>query len=297
MADYPPMQFESWTFRRVVWATLVFVSVVFGFWLLYRFSQVVFTLFIAIVVGTLIRPVVAWLHRRGLPRMVGIILVYLLILALFAGFVVLLFPLIAGQSATITAAVPGYYQNLREWMVNFPNVLIVRLSEFLPETLSVQVPVQQSGQQVLATMGQALGYLSSAARIIFEAIAILLLAFYWTLDGPRAIQSLLLLIPKEQRDSTRDLIGAMETKVGYYVAGQGILCLVIGVMALIAYSIIGLPYALILALVAGVLEAVPLVGPLLGAIPASVVALSIWPTKLIWVIAATVIIQQLENSL
>ena len=182
-------------------------------------------------------------------------------------------------------------------MVNFPNAMIVRLSEFLPETLSGQAPVQQSGQQVLASMGQALGYLSSAARIIFEAIAILLLAFYWTLDGPRAIQSLLLLVPKEQRDSTRELIAAMETKVGYYVAGQGILCLVIGVMALAAYSIIGLPYALILALVAGVLEAVPLVGPLLGAIPASVVALSIGPTKLVWVIVATVIIQQLENSL
>ena len=297
MADYPPSQFESWTFRRVVWATLVFVSVAFGFWLLYRFSQVVFTLFIAIVLGTLIRPAVAWLYRRGLPRIVGIILVYLLILASFAGFVVLLFPLIAGQSVPIAAAVPGYYQNLREWMVNFPNAMIVRLSEFLPETLSGQAPIQQSGQQVLASMGQALGYLSSAARIIFEAIAILLLAFYWTLDGPRAIQSLLLLVPKEQRDSTRELIAAMETKVGYYVAGQGILCLVIGVMALAAYSIIGLPYALILALVAGVLEAVPLVGPLLGAIPASVVALSIGPTKLVWVIVATVIIQQLENSL
>ena len=89
----------------------------------------------------------------------------------------------------------------------------------------------------------------------------------------------------------------METKVGFYIAGQGILCLVIGIMALVAYRLIGLPNALVLALIAGVLEAVPMIGPLLGAIPAALVALSIAPDKLIWVIVATVVIQQLENSL
>ncbi len=297
MKDHPPSQPYDWTFRRVVWATLVLVMVALSFWLLYRFNQVVFILFIAIILGTLIRPAVTWLHRLGLSRIVGIILVYFLILALFAGFIFLLFPLIAGQGATIAAAVPGYYQNLRVWMVNFPDGLIVQLSGFLPETLLGQAPVQQTGEQLLASAGQALGYLSSAASIIFIGIAILLLAFYWTLDGPRAIRSLLLLVPLEHRDSTRDLIASMEIKVGAYVAGEGILCLVIGVMALVAYLIIGLPYALILALIAAIFEAVPLVGPLLGAIPAAVVALSIAPDKLVWVIVATVIIQQLENTL
>jgi predicted PurR-regulated permease PerM len=87
----------------------------------------------------------------------------------------------------------------------------------------------------------------------------------------------------------------METKVGYYLAGQGILCLVIGILALVAYSLIGLPNALVLALVAGVLEAVPMVGPLLGAVPAALVALSIAPDKLVWVIVATLVTHQLEN--
>jgi predicted PurR-regulated permease PerM len=89
----------------------------------------------------------------------------------------------------------------------------------------------------------------------------------------------------------------METKVGSYMAGQGILCLVIGIMSLLAYSLIGLPNALVLAIMAGVLEAIPMIGPLLGAIPAGLVALSIGPDKLVWVILATVVIQQLENSL
>jgi predicted PurR-regulated permease PerM len=293
-----PSQLYNWTFRRVVWATLVLVLVALGFWLLYRFNQVVFILFIAIVLGTVIRPIVTWLHRRGLPRMVGLILVYILLLALFISFVLLLVPLILKQGTTITAALPGYYQSLRAWMVNYPNQLMVRLGAFLPATLPGLMPVlQPTGPQVLATAEQALGYLSTTARSIFTAIVILVLAFYWTLDGPRSIQSLLLLVPPGQRESISKLISAMETKVSSFIAGQGVLCLVIGILALVAYLIIGLPNALVLALVAGIMEAVPMIGPLLGATAAGLVALSIAPIKLVWVILATVIIQQLENNL
>ncbi|MDO8752300.1 MAG: AI-2E family transporter [Anaerolineales bacterium] len=292
-----PSQSYDWTFRRVVWATLILVIVALSFWLLYRFNQVVFTLFIAIVIGTVIRPAVAWLHQRGLPRLAGMVLVYLLLLALLISFLLLLFPLIVEQGTTITAAMPGYYQTLREWMVNYPNQFVVRLSEFLPATLLSQSPVEQTGQEVVASAEQALGYITSAARVIFTSIVILVLAFYWTLNGPRSIQSLLLLIPQDQREKIGELILAMETKVGFYIVGQSVLCLVIGILALVAYLLIGLPNALVLALLAGVLEVVPMVGPLLGAIPAALVALSIAPDKLVWVIVATVVIQQLENIL
>jgi predicted PurR-regulated permease PerM len=277
----------------------VLVSVVLGFWLLYRFNQVVFILFIAIVIGTVIRPAVAWLHQRGLAQIAGVILIYLLILILLIGFLFLLFPLIIHQGTTIAAAAPNYYQSLREWMVSFPNQLLVRLSEFLPATLPNLQPriVQQTGQEVLVSAGQAMGYILMVAKVFFIAIVILVLAFYWTLDGPRTIQSLLLLVQQDQRESISELVAAMETKVGAYIAGQGILCLVIGIMALLAYLLIGLPNALVLALLAGVLEAVPMIGPLLGAIPAALVALSIGPDKLVWVIVATIVIQQLENSL
>ena len=293
----PPLQPYDWTFRRVVWATLVLVSVILSFWLLYRFNQVVFILFIAIMIGTVIRPAVSWLHQRGLPKIAGVILVYILLLIVLTGFLLLLFPLIVEQSTTIAAASVSYYQNLREWMVHYPNQLIVRLSEFIPATLPSLKPVQQTGQEVMASAGEALGYITVAARAIFVAIVILVLAFYWTLDGTRTIQSFLLLVPQNQRESVSELISEMETKVGSYIAGQGVLCLIIGVTALLAYLLIGLPNALVLALLAGVLEAVPMIGPLLGAIPAAMVAFSIAPDKLIWVIVATVVIQQLENSL
>jgi len=297
MALNPSPQPYPWTFRRVMGVTLILVFVALGFWLLYRFYNVVFILFIAIVMGTVIRPVVTWLYRRGLPRIAGVILVFLILFALLISFALLLFPLIVEQGTTIAADVPGYYQSLRVWMANYPNQLIVRLSEFLPAALPGLQPIQQTAQQMLVSAGQALGYLSLAAKVIFIAIVIILLAFHWTLDGPRIIQSLLPLVSKDRRESISELISAMETKISSYLAGQGILCLVIGIMALVAYLLIGLPNALVLALVAGVLEAVPMVGPLLGAIPAAVIALSIAPSKLIWVIVATIVIQQIENSL
>ena len=297
MALHPPSQPYQWTFRRVMWATLALILVALSFWLVYRFYQVIFILFIAIVMGTVIRPVVTWLHRRGLPRIAGVILVYLVLLALLISFGLLLFPLIVEQGTTIAAAVPSYYQSLRAWMADEPNQVIVRLSEFLPATLPSLELIPLTGQQILASAGQALGYVAGAARALFVAIALLLLAFHWTLDGPRTIQSLLPLVPPGQRESIGELIAAMETKVGFYLAGQGVLCLVIGIMALVAYLLIGLPNALVLAFVAGLLEAIPMIGPLLGAIPAAIIALSIAPSKLVWVIVATLVIQQLENSL
>ena len=297
MTLQPASQPYDWTFRRVMWATLVLVFVALSFWLLYRFNQVIFMLFVAIVLGTVIRPVVGWLHRRGLPRIAGVTLVYILLLALLVGFLLLLFPMIIEQGTTIATTLPDYYQTLREWVGSSPNRLVMRLSEFIPPMLPDLEPEEQTGEEMLASAGQAFGYLASASRGIFLATAILLLAFHWTLDGRRTVQSLVSLLPNAQRESISELISAMEAKIGFYLAGQAVLCLAIGILALVAYMLIGLPNALVLALIAGVLEAVPMVGPLLGAIPAALMAFSIAPSKLIWVIVATLIIQQVENSL
>jgi predicted PurR-regulated permease PerM len=291
-----PSQPYEWTFRRVVWATLVLMSVVFGFWLLYRFHQVVFMLFIAMVVGTVIRPAVTWLYQHGTRRSAAVLIIYLLLFILVAGFLLLLAPVLIEQGKTISAAVPEYYQNLRVWMVTHPNPFMVRLSQSLPASFPGLQPPPATGEQVVDSTMQMLGYAGRTLRFIFTIIILMTLIFYWTLDGPRAIQSFLLLISQEQREATRELIATIESRLSYYVIGQGILCLVIGGVALIAYLIIGLPNALVLALIAGVLEAVPMIGPLLGAIPAAMVAFSLGPDKLIWVIVATLVIQQLENS-
>src|SRR5215216_4973092 len=139
----------EWTFRRVVWATLIFAFVVFCFWLIYRFYQVVFTLFIAIVIGTVIRPIASWLHQRGTPRIAAIILIYLVLLILIMGFLWLLFPLIFEQAATLAGEVPGYYQNLRVSLINSPNQLFARWGELLPTGLQGLTPVPPSDENVV----------------------------------------------------------------------------------------------------------------------------------------------------
>ncbi len=297
MAIQSSSKLNDWTFQRVVGATLTLFFVVLAFWLLFRFYQVVFILFISILMGTVIRPVVDWLSQRGLPRTVGAILVYVLLLVLLVGFILLLFPLIIEQGTKLSTAIPGYYQGLRDWLINNPNQLLVRLGSFLPWTVPGSQQVEQTGEQVLASSEQALDYLSLVVKAVFITITILLIAFHWALNGERVIQSLLSLVPKRLRESTQELFSAMESKIGFYIAGQGALCLIIAILSLISYLLIGLPNALLLALIAGVLEAVPMIGPILGAIPAAAVALSIAPSKLIWVILSMAIIQQLENSI
>ena len=287
----------EWTFRRVVVATVVFSFVAFCFYLLFRFYEVVFILFIAIVIGTVIRPLANWLTQRGLSRMASVIVVYLAIFIFIAGFLLLLFPLIFKQGATIFGEIPGYYQSLRTWLVNSPSQLFHRLGAYLPMGLPGLFSATTGDQGVMTSAEMAAGYVAVAARVIFTTIVILALTLYWTLDGPRIIRSLLLLIPQDRRESMNDLISAMEASVGYFIIGQGLLCLSIGAMALVAYLLIGLPNAFVLAIAAGIMEAVPMIGPALGAVPAGLVALTISPNKLIWVIIASVIIQQTENTL
>ncbi len=278
-------------------ATLVFSFVVFCFYLIYRFYQVVFILFIAVMLGTVIRPVANWLTRRGLSRMASVILVYLLVFLFLAGFLWLLSPLIFKQGATILGELPLYYQSLRTWLADSPSHLFQRLGNYLPSSMPNIDSAFAGDQSAVASAGTAVVYVTLAARAIFTTIVILALTLYWTLDGPRIIRSLLLLMPKERRELTADLISAMEASVGSFLVGQGLLCLSIGTMALVAYLLIGLPNVFVLAIAVGLLEAVPMVGPALGALPASLVALSISTDKFIWVVVASIIIQQTENTL
>lgn len=133
-------------------------------------------------------------------------------------------------------------------------------------------------------------------KSLFITIATFILSLYWTLDSERTKRNLLLLIPTPYRDESRILFEEMEAKVGAYVRGQAILCLVIGGLSLVAYLVIGVPYAFALALFAGLMEAVPYVGPILGAIPALALAASVSQQQLLWVVVATLIIQQIENT-
>lgn len=295
----------GWTSRRIIAATLVVIAVIFSFWLLYHFRLVIFSLFVGIVIGTALKPVVNWLNRRGLSAMPGAVLVYVVLLALVIAFALLVVPLIVEQITTIFEMLPDYYQSLRALLLSSRSMLLWRLGLQLPPELPGMTGVPQPETAAaaeaetglaLAAVGQVLGYLGLVGWTIFVIIGTFLLGFYWTLEGPRVIRTMLLMIPQAARESTQNIIEGMEAKVGAYIRGQTILCVTIGLLSFIAYFLIGLPYALVLALIAGVLEAVPYLGPTLGAIPALLLALTADPSKAIWVLVATIIIQQIENN-
>ncbi|MCL4302902.1 MAG: AI-2E family transporter [Anaerolineae bacterium] len=305
MTEAIPPLIPKWSTRRVVLATLVVLTVAAGFWLLYHYRLVVFILFVAIVIGIAMRPAVAWLQRRGVSPAIGAILVYLVLLALLIGFGFLVVPLLIEQVATISASLPDYYESLRNLMINSPIRPLWRLGQQLPAQIPSPSLLPGLNNEVVpptdtdpmdTVVLQTLNYGSLIGWGTFVTLATLLLGFYWILEGQRATRTVLLWMPMSWRDEARGIFDEIEIKVSSYIRGQTLLCLIIGILSLVAYLLIGLPYALVLALIAGLMELVPWIGPVLGALPALLLALSIDPMLAVWVVVATLIIQQLENN-
>jgi predicted PurR-regulated permease PerM len=282
--------------RQVILGTLAVALVTLAFWLLFLLRYVFVILFLGIIVSLAIRPVVSWLNRHNVPRGAGVAVVYLGLLAFLVGFILLLVPLLADQVALILGNLPNYYQAFRSWFLDSHNLLLLRLGLELPPTLPVLSPAELD-EDAAATVSQTWEHTTVLLRYLFMGVAVLLLGFYWTLDGERIVRSLLLLFPTDWRSEIRELLTAVEVKVGAYIFGQIVLSFSIFVMNLAAFLLIGLPYPLFLALFAGIMEVVPMVGPVVGAVPAVLLALSLGePTMVLWVVLATLFIQQFENA-
>ncbi|MCB0190582.1 MAG: AI-2E family transporter [Anaerolineae bacterium] len=287
---------DQWSARRIIFSTLVVLALAAGFLLLYQTRQVVVIFFTAIIIGTALKPVTDKLSERGVPPLFGGILMYAVVTGALLLFLVLLFPVLFEQMNAMFESLPEYYNTVRATLSQSPNLFLQQISWRLPSELAFASLSGDVVEDESETLMQTLAMVGFTLKATFITIATLMLSLYWTLDSERAIRSALLILPSEHRDSTREMIDEMQIKVGAYIRGQAILCLSIGVMALIAYLWIGVPYAIVLALFAGLMEAVPYIGPVLGAVPALLVAASIAPDKAIWVAVATLIIQQLENT-
>ena len=296
MKSSPSERVVTWTTSQVVLATIFVVCVFLTFWLLYRLRDVLFLFFVAIVVGTAIRPAVEWLHRRGVPRATGIILIYILIAILVVGFLAMIVPLLADQATEISRTVPEYYTNFRTALMDSDNRLLQNIGWRIPSEVTLLVRRDTNAEEVLDQVGQTLLYANLVLKGVLGTLIVFLLAYYWTQEGNLILRSLLRIMPPQRKKNIREFIQLAESKLGGYVRGQGLLCAAVGLTAFIAYLLIGLPYTLVLAIFAGVMEMVPVFGPALGAIPALLVALSIDPSKALWVVMATVVIQLLENA-
>jgi predicted PurR-regulated permease PerM len=295
-----PFRLPAWPPQQVVWATLVVLVIILAFWLLVREQIVLFSLFQAIVISTAIGPAVEWLNRRGLPRAGGVVVVYLALLAVAVVVVLLVVPLIAEQGATIAQRFGSLYGDFLDTVRLSPSRLIRRLAWRLPTDMPAVVPPAPADPSAeadsLDAVAQLMPVLGLAGRSLFVFVAVLLLAFYWTVERERVLRFLLLLAPMRHREGLRELYESAELKVGAYIRGIGILSLIVGGLAFASYLLLGLPYALLLGLLAGVFEAVPVIGPALGVLPAVLVAFAVDPTKALWVLVVFAVIQGLENA-
>lgn len=287
--------------RQVLLATLAVAATLLVFWLLFQFRNIVLLLLAAIVLATALQPVINWLMRRGLNRTVSAAITYVLFVALLLGAGFLIIPILANQATAISGVIPEYYSKARALLFQSSSWPVRRLAMFLPSEAPISLNAGSAEplteELMLARVTQLFDYVDIGLRALFGIIGVFLLAFYWSLERDRTIRWLVALFPVSKRRAITNRIDDVEAKLEVFLVAQGTLCLIIGAASLAAYLIIGLPYALLLALLAGIAEAVPLVGPLLGAIPALFIALTLDPSKVVGVLIATAIIQVLENNL
>lgn len=302
MLDHrPTLELPELSVRQLVTATLVVGLVALSIWLLFRFHQVILILVAGIIISTALQPVVAWLQRRGLPAGVSVLLLFgvlALILGLFLRFGA---PLIADQAANIGAQLGEAYRSLVQWMQGSSNLLLRRLAEVLPSQPGLPggvpaAPVEGGVAVAESPFAQLWLTLGTVLSGLYKTLAIFFVAFFWTVESDRIKRSAIALLPLNRREAARDLIGEIEQRVGGYVSGQVLVSGIIGTLSLIGYLIVGIPYALALAFVIALMEFIPVVGPLIGAVPSLIIALSIAPSKALWVLVISLVIHQLEAN-
>lgn len=297
-----------WSPRQVAKGTFVVVGVAAAFALLYVFRAVLFLLLVGVVLSIALKPLVIGLQRWRLSRASASSLVYVLVSGSAAAALVAGLPPVWQQAESIARRVPEAYDDARDAMRHSESRFVREFANRLPTKLAAppargrdeeksEEKAVQKAEEKIEAVAQGIGYGGLLLRALLVALATLLLAFYWSVHEERTIRSLLLLVPPARREAARELVEQIEAKVGAYLRGQALLCLIMAGMVLVAYWLIGVPYVLTLAIVAGVLEAVPVFGPVLGAIPALLVALSVSASTAVWVLVAVVVIQQLESNL
>ncbi len=298
--------------KSIVKATFAILAIGVGVLLLYHLRDKIVLLFLAVFVATIVDPGVRALKRWGVPRSLGILIHYIIALALLIFLLVSLIPIIADQLQQIAVFTSDKVNAfLAEPNIAFPFLtgeVNLRLTVFLKNTLenlSITHFTDALKQFSTSLSTTAQGSLLFAAQIagsvvdfFVNLILILVMAFFMQLEKERIITWLRGFIPWNYRTYVHDKSEAIQWKLSQWVRGQLVLCFSIGFLVFLALSILRVPYALTLGILAGFTEFIPVVGPLIAAVPAFLIALT--GDGFFWalVIAAVYyIIQWCENNL
>jgi predicted PurR-regulated permease PerM len=281
--------------RQTFTITLTAILTLLSAYLVWRLSEIVLLLLGAIIFASAVQPLVTALDRRGLNRGVAIILIDLLVIASVIGIIVVSVPplitflVTVVQSGVLSTKLTQLATRLAIFGWDKFQVLIPVFS--LPAQLNALIA--QTGDEV---QQQAWTLTQSTMVGLGQAFLLFTMAFYWLTSRERTLALLLLLSPKIQRQRVHAIWNDVEFRLGAYVRGQVTLMVIIGAASYIGLLILGVPFAPALALIAGITEAIPIVGPLVGAVPAVIVGFTVSPVTGLLVAALYVVIQALENN-
>lgn len=279
-------------FRIVLAATAVGICL----WLAVTLRQILLQVLVAIILANGLLPLVERLKARGVPRALAVLLIYLI---LISGMVALGFALIPPVVHEIEEAIRSApelgdrsAEALRSLQIEFP--FLPPLDEQVigfTRTLGAQIGILAS--QVLVVARFALGFFSG----VLSALLVLLLTLYLIVDGHRIREYALSFLAESRRPRVREVGDRMGVRMGGWLLGEVTLMVAVGTVSYIGLTLLGVPGALLLAVVAGIGEGIPIVGPIASAVPAVLVAATGSPLLAGLTALLYLLIQQLENNL
>lgn len=251
------------------------------------------------VVYYLLNPIVDMLERRRVKRVYSILILYLLIAAIITIVVLAVIPVVRQQITDLVRNFPVYYENVVQqfeqfigtgYLTQIENTLRINFNDIvgsLSERVSTIVDSTVTG------IG---GFLGVLTETILAIITVPFILFYLLKDGKKLPGYLLSFLPTNIRGGTSRVLSESNHQISSYIRGQIIVSFCIGVLLYIGYIIIGLDYALILAVIAACTAIVPYLGPAIAITPALIVAAVTSPIMLLKMIAVWTIVQLVEGK-
>ena len=280
---------------RVAWAFvgLAAAAAVLG-WVAWKVAVVFPPLILAGALVFLLNPVITFLQRRGVPRVAGVGLTYLG----FIGVVTLIgfgvFPAATVQAENLAERWPDIRERIERWVDDRAGSLAGTPFEFNRSDLSDAVG--STDTSVRDQIEQAAEVGVAVFHVLLILVLTPILAFYLLIDLPHLKRTAERLIPEGARPEVMLVAQRVNRAVGGFFRGQLLVAIIVGVMASIGLLIIDLPFWLLIGMIAGFFNIIPLVGPYIGGIPALVIALTTRePITGLWVVLIMVGVQQIDN--
>lgn len=282
---------------RLILVALAFLVL---YWLLNKSIDALGPFIFALVLGYLMAPLVERLDNF-MPRGLAILVVYAIFISAIAGIILWLAPVVGGQVEQLAEDAPDYYKRAQEWSAS-----VTAWYGSLPLSPEMRQNIENGARNSLGAVGTALqealgAVLRLATRTMGFVVGFIIIPFwlfYVMKDSHKAVGAINNMLPHSWRVDCWRILRIINGVLSSYIRGQLLLGLIVGVATTIGMLIIGAPYAVILGIISGLTEVIPVVGPILGAVPGLLIAAFSGDVQLaIKMLVVYILVQQLENNL